>query len=186
MPKKPLLDDIEKELFRTAMRGVKRLKIAKKITVEPPKPSPKVRKKTNVDESADTVPLSDHEYLAPLTSESLVEFKREGIQHKVLRKLRAGQYNVEAVLDMHGMTVAEAKDSLSIFLSQCHQKGLCHVLIIHGKGRTSGNPILKNKLNHWLRDITQVLAFCSAAARDGRSGAMYILLKNKGESVRDT
>lgn len=179
MPKKPDLDDIEKELFRTAMSGVKRLKVVKRVIVEPPKPSPKVRKKNKIEETDETLALSDHEYLEPLTSESLVEFKRAGIQHKVLRKLRAGQYNVEAVLDMHGMTVAEAKSSFSKFLSQCHQQGISHVLIIHGKGRSISHPILKNKLNHWLRDLTQVLAFCSAAARDGRSGAMYIILKNK-------
>jgi DNA-nicking Smr family endonuclease len=184
MPKKPPLDDIEKELFRSAMHGVKRLIIEKKITPQPPKPKPVRRKSPTADDNEEKDPLSDHEYLEPLTSESLVAFKRTGIQHKVLRNLRAGQYNVEAILDMHGMTVAEAKDALSRFLSQCLQQGVCHILVIHGKGRAHSHPILKNKLNHWLRDLAQVLAFCSATAKDGRSGAMYVLLKNKKGEIK--
>jgi DNA-nicking Smr family endonuclease len=184
MPKKPPLDDIETDLFRTAMQGVKRLVIEKKITPELPKPKT-IKRKPATDAKTEAEPcLSDHEYLEPLTSESLVSFKRTGIQHKVLRNLRAGQYNVEAILDMHGMTVAEAKDSLSSFLSQCLQQGLRHVLIIHGKGRAHSHPILKNKLNHWLRDLSQILAFCSATAKDGRSGAMYVLLKNKKGEIK--
>ncbi|MES2217028.1 MAG: Smr/MutS family protein [Pseudomonadota bacterium] len=179
------MDDIEKELFRTAMKGVKPLILKKRITVPPPKPRPVAKKPDYAAEDEDKAQLSDHEYLTPLTSDSLVAFKRTGIQHKVLRNLRAGQYNVEAILDMHGMTVAEAKDSLSIFLSQCQQEGVCHVLIIHGKGSASSHPILKNKLNHWLRDLAQVLAFCSATAKDGRSGAMYVLLKKIRGDIRE-
>jgi DNA-nicking Smr family endonuclease len=178
MPKKPDHDDLEKDIFHNAMQGVKRLVVEKKITPELPKTGFKKRKPA-AENSSDQPGLSDHEYLPSVTSDTMVAFKRTGIQDKVLRKLRAGQYNVEAILDMHGMTVAEAKDSLSIFLSQCLLQGICHVLIIHGKGRSSAHPILKNKLNHWLRELAQVMAFCSATAKNGRSGAMYVLLKNK-------
>jgi DNA-nicking Smr family endonuclease len=183
MPKKPILDDIEKELFRIAMKGVKPLILEKKITAPPPKVRPARKKQAHATEPEEGTQLCDHEYLPALTSDTLVAFKRTGIQDKVLRNLRAGQYNVEAILDMHGMTVAQANDSLSSFLSQCLQQGVCHALIIHGKGRSHSHPILKNKLNHWLRDLPQVLAFCSAAAKDGRSGAMYVLLKNKKREI---
>ena len=187
MPKKPDTDEFEKELFRTAMVGVKPLPFTPKISPTPPKPSViRPRKVMDADFAAEDVGLSDHEYLPCLTSESLVHFKRVGIQDKVLRKMRAGQYNVAAILDMHGMTVAAAKTSLTIFLSQCQQQGVCHVLIIHGKGRSTSQPILKNKLNHWLRELAQVLAFCSATVKNGHSGAMYVLLKNKkGETLCD-
>jgi DNA-nicking Smr family endonuclease len=181
MQKKPDIDDPDKKLFRDAMRGVKPLVQEKKITPEPPPPSYRPKKRLAY-EAPIAAPLSDYETLEPLNSESLVEFKQSGIQNKVLRKLRSGQYNIEAILDLHGMTVDEAKETLYSFVLQCQKKGVSHALIVHGKGRVSGHPILKNKLNHWLRQLDQVLAFCSAKAKDGRSGAMYVLLKNqKGE-----
>ena len=82
-------------------------------------------------------------------------------------------------MDLHGKTVEESKIALSRFLMQCQAKGIRHVLIIHGKGHKMGKPILKNKLNHWLRQIDDVLAFCSATAKEGRSGALYVLLRRK-------
>jgi DNA-nicking Smr family endonuclease len=184
MRKRPDIDETEEDIFQKAMRHVTPLRQKKKIDLGPTPPKNPAKKRPIPDEP-ELSPLSDYENLSPLSSEDLVEFKRSGIQHKILRKLRAGQYNVEAILDLHGMTVVEARETLYHFLLQCQQKGACHVLIVHGKGRLSGNPILKNKLNHWLRQLEQVLAFCSAKAQDGRSGAMYVLLKHqKGEIYR--
>jgi DNA-nicking Smr family endonuclease len=187
MAKKSDSDDTDITLFRTAMRDVKVISTPKKIdrTAAKPNRTPPKKSKASADPPVDA--LSDYETLDDLTAEDKVSFNKPGIQHKTLRKMRAGQYNTEAILDMHGMTVVDARQSLLSFLAQCEQKSLCHLLIIHGKGRTSGKPILKNRLNHWLRQIEPVLAFCSAAAKDGRSGAMYVLLKNKkGRNKFDT
>jgi DNA-nicking Smr family endonuclease len=87
------------------------------------------------------------------------------------------QYTIEASLDLHGMVVTEARNALSHFLMECHRQGIRQVLIIHGKGRANPYPILKNKLNHWLRQADNVLAFCSVKASDGSSGALHVLLK---------
>jgi DNA-nicking Smr family endonuclease len=106
-----------------------------------------------------------------------MEFHRNGIQNKVLRNLRRGQYNAQATLDMHGMRVTEAREELGYFLLNCTKRGIRHALIIHGKGNGTTKPILKNKLNHWLRQLDSVLAFCSATPQEGRTGAVYILLK---------
>ncbi|MDR3478760.1 MAG: Smr/MutS family protein [Gammaproteobacteria bacterium] len=179
MSKKPEISEEDQSLFRQAMRGVKRLSQPTKITptMEPPKP--RVRSKIEQAEMA-PAPLSDYEKQEAVSSEDLIEFNRPGIQHKILRKMRLGQYNVDAILDLHGMHADEAKESLHHFLLQCLQKGVTHVLVIHGKGRgNTSKPILKNKLNNWLRQLEYVLAFCSAAAKDGRSGALYVLLKNQ-------
>ena len=50
--------------------------------------------------------------------------------------------------------------------------------IIHGKGKSSEGklPVLKGKVNAWLRQWDQVLAFCSARPNDGGTGAVYVLL----------
>jgi DNA-nicking Smr family endonuclease len=172
-------DDDDKKLFRAAVRDVKPLRKTPKVTPPPPRPTYRRRKPESYDEPT-PIPLSDYERLEPVSSEDLLEYKKTGLQHKVLRKMRSGQYNVEAVLDLHGMTAEEAKEAIFGFILHCQQEDACHVLIIHGKGRSNSNhPILKNKLNHWLRQLDAVLAFCSAKAKDGKSGALYVLLKHQ-------
>jgi DNA-nicking Smr family endonuclease len=179
MSKKSEISEEEKSLFRDSLRGVKPLPKPTTITPEPPRPKPVRRKQQNFAEEV-YAPYSDFDKETPVSSEDLIEFSRSGLQHKNLRKLRAGQYNVEAILDLHGMTGAESKEALFHFLQGCQQEDARHVLIIHGKGRNNSTPpILKNKLNNWLRQIEDVIAFCSATGRDGRSGAMYVLLRNQ-------
>ncbi len=181
MRKKTEINAAEKALFRDTVRKVKPLTHTK-VALKRPTPINKVSKPVNPKEEVLDSPFSDYESLDPVSGEDLLEFTRPGIQHKVLRKLRTGQYNVEAILDLHGKTVMEAKESLQVFLQTCQERDVRHTLIIHGKGHGRSKPILKNKLNHWLRQTEQVLAFCSATIKDGRSGAMYVLLKRGSQS----
>jgi DNA-nicking Smr family endonuclease len=111
------------------------------------------------------------------TGEELL-FLRNGIQHGVMRRLRRGQYSIGAELDLHGMTVREARQALSEFLRTTRHR--C-IRIIHGKGHGSyqKQPVLKGKVNHWLQQRNEVLAFCSALPVDGGTGALYVLLKNR-------
>lgn len=176
MTKKPVISEQEQTEFRDAMRGVKPIKHTK-LTQQPAPPAPRVSKVKQPSDEPEHDPFSDYEQLAPVGSEDILQFSRTGIQHKILRNLRNGKYNVEATLDLHGKTVIEARQVLAQFLLGCKQHGIRHVLIIHGKGSHNAKPILKNKLNHWLRQTEQVLAFSSATIRDGRSGALYVLLK---------
>lgn len=106
-------------------------------------------------------------------------FRRDGIQQQVMRKLRRGQYAIESELDLHGMTVSIAKKELDGFLSYCQSTNRRCIRIIHGKGHGSVNkiPVLKNKLNKWLQKDDSILAFCSAPANDGGTGAVYVLIK---------
>ena len=178
MAKKPTLTEDDKIAFKEATRGVTRIshsKIVEKRIIPPVKR----RSFEQNDANSAQFEFSDFEKLELVGSNDLLSFSRPGIQHKILRKLRGGQYNVEGKLDLHGKTVEEAKKALSLFLTQCQTKGVRHVLIIHGKGQKMGKPVLKNKLNHWLRQIDDVLVFCSATAKEGRSGALYVLLRRK-------
>lgn len=124
--------------------------------------------------------LLSHEY-EPAdveTGEELL-YARPGVQHGALRKLRRGQYAIEAELDLHGYTVAQAREALDGFLRRSRAMGKRCVRVVHGKGRSSEGrvPVLKGKVNAWLRRTDQVLAFCSAIPRDGGTGAVYVLLK---------
>lgn len=106
-------------------------------------------------------------------------FMRPGLQHGLMRKLRRGQFAIGADLDLHGLTVAPARDALSGFLAECRASNVYCVRIIHGKGRSSPGkkPVLKVKLQAWLQQIDDVLAFCSARPCDGGTGAVYVLLR---------
>ncbi|MDX1901407.1 MAG: Smr/MutS family protein [Gammaproteobacteria bacterium] len=169
----------DKKAFEQAMLGVKRLKQTKiEPKPEPTKPVRKHRKNpTKADETLTEFAFSEYERLLPVGSEESLSYTFPGVGQKILRKLRQGQYNIEAILDLHGNTVAEARNALGRFLSMCEKKNLTCILIIHGKGHQQEKPILKNRLNHWLRETKQVLAFCSARPNDGGKGALYVLLR---------
>ena len=124
--------------------------------------------------------LSEPDDYAELeTGEELI-YLRPGLQHGVFRKLRRGQLAVSAELDLHGMTVPVARHALREFLRRCINQGFRCVRIVHGKGHGSQQrqPVLKNKVNLWLRQWDTVLAFCSTPRSDGCTGAIYVLLKN--------
>lgn len=112
------------------------------------------------------------------TGEELI-FSRPGVQHTVFRRLRRGLIAVEGELDLHGFTVVEARRALLQFLHQAQAAGQHCVRVVHGKGHGSRGrqPILKGKVNLWLRQVDAVLAFCSTRPVDGGTGAVYVLLK---------
>ena len=93
----------------------------------------------------------------------VVAYIGPGLQKKVLRKLRHGFFDIDAELDLHGLNAHEARHRLSEFLTRCVRAEMRCVHIIHGKGYRSpdNRPVLKNKLNLWLRQHDDVLAFCS-------------------------
>jgi DNA-nicking Smr family endonuclease len=178
MAKKPDDKTEDKAAFLAAMQGVRPLTYSKKITPST-RIKPVLRKKEKYEDLEQHFPFSDYETLAPVSSNEILFFARGGIQNKILRNLRQGKYNAEAILDLHGKTSDEARISLNQFIVKCRKKGVRHVLIIHGKGRANKAPILKNKLNHWLRQTPDVLAFSSATNKDGATGALYVFLRRE-------
>lgn len=178
MAHKPEDKKEDKTAFLTAMQGVKPLVYTKR-TARPAPPKAKVRQKEKYVEIEEGFPFSDFENLEEVSAEESLFFARSGIQNKILRNFRSGKYNAEAILDLHGMTVEEARISLNQFIVKCRKKGVRHVLIIHGKGRVNCKPILKNKLNHWLRQTPDILAFSSATKKDGAAGALYVFLRRE-------
>ncbi len=116
---------------------------------------------------------------ALVTANELVSYARDGVSSRLLRALRRGRYPVQAEIDLHGMTSAEALAATNDFLTECAARRIRCVRIVHGKGLGSGErgPVLKNAINYWLRQFDNVLAFCSAPATDGGAGAVYVYLK---------
>jgi DNA-nicking Smr family endonuclease len=79
------------------------------------------------------------------------------------------------------MTVPEAKSALREFVKDAAVRGLTCIRVIHGKGIGSGErgPILKSKVNNWLRRWDEILAFVSTKQVHGGTGAVYVLLKKE-------
>ncbi len=109
-----------------------------------------------------------------------LSFCRPGLQKRVFQDLRRGRLEIEMELDLHGLTARHAHGVLEQFIRDCHRRHIRCVRIIHGKGYGSEDrqPVLKQKVNHWLRQRQDVLAFCSATSRDGGTGAVYVLLRS--------
>jgi DNA-nicking Smr family endonuclease len=108
-----------------------------------------------------------------------VSFQRSGVRTQVMRRLRRGLYPAEDELDLHGLNQAAARDRLADFIAGSRDAGRRCVRVIHGKGYRSGarGPILKSAVNLWLRRHLDVMAFTSARAIDGGTGAVYVLLR---------
>jgi DNA-nicking Smr family endonuclease len=165
------------ELFRQAIGDVRPLKQDK---VAPPKQSRKpVPQQSLRDQRAVVESLLSDEFDPELETGEELLFVRPGLPHSVLRKFRRGHFLVEAELDLHGRIVPEARTLVNDFLRQAQNSGRRCVRIIHGKGLSSAGqiPVLKGKVNVWLRRKQEVLAFCSARPADGGTGAVYVLLK---------
>lgn len=125
--------------------------------------------------------MSDDWLDREIAPEECIEYARSGIQPKLMKRLRRGEIRREAELDLHGLTVEGARRSLHILMLEARDNNWRCLRIIHGKGlRSPGDrPTLKTRLNSWLQQREDVLAFCSAPPRDGGSGAVYVLIKRQ-------
>ena len=108
-------------------------------------------------------------------------FRRAGLGSDVLAKLRRGHWAVQGELDLHRLTVDEARESLADFVLDARSRGWRCVRVIHGKGLSSPNrePVLKSKVRRWLTQWESVLAYCEAPHHGGGGGAVIVLLKSR-------
>ena len=182
-PRKPAATPDEVELFRASMSDVTPLPSHDRARHERPLPQPipaqRLRddRETLQDSLSHRIPWD----AGTETGEELC-YLRNGVSEQVLRKLRRAHWVIQDELDLHGLTVEEARGLLVSFLSQCIRGGLRCVRIIHGKGLRSKNrePVLKRKVAGWLMQREEILAYCRARQADGGSGAVVVLLKGGG------
>ncbi len=175
-PDKPSPED--RELFRRSAGSVRPLP-QDRVAKRPPRRSP-VPAQTRQDEHSVMLSLlSDGYDPAEIETGEELTFVRAGVPQRVWHKLRRGHYVIQGELDLHGRVVEEARELVAGFLREARASGKRCVRIIHGKGLSSEGklPVLKGKVNSWLRQKDDVLAFCSAPRHDGGTGAVYILLR---------
>ena len=177
MDPKDITDD-EVELFRKSVGAVNRLR-DDRVRAARARPRAIPQNTLRDEQSIIKDMLSDDPFDREVeTGEELI-FSRPGTSSRLLKKLRRGEFSVGAEFDLHGKTVAESQQALSHFLEECRTFNIRCVRIIHGKGLGSpdGRPVIKSKLDRWLRLRDDVVAFSSARPIDGGTGAVYVLLK---------
>ncbi len=178
----------ETQLFFAEMNDVAPLKTSDKADVQARNevtPGQVLRRVAAVTETpVDDNFLSDSLF-KPLGSNDVLEFRRDGVQLGVYKKLRLGKYEIEARLDLHKLSVEEARREVFEFIRHCYRYGLRTVIILHGKGDRSADKValLKSYLAIWLPEIDEVMAMHSAQRHHGGTGAVYVLLK-KSERER--
>jgi DNA-nicking Smr family endonuclease len=177
-------DTEEARLFRAAVRDVTPLPAPAILPEGATRPRVRQRAPVVAGESpgaalGDVVATEDASGAAAPGGADPLSFRRPGVREQTLRNLRRGRYPVEDELDLHGMSQAAARDQLAEFVAASSHAGLRCVRIVHGKGYRSGarGPVLKIAVNTWLRRHADVLAFTSARAIDGGTGAVYVLLR---------
>ncbi len=171
-------EEDERELFRQAMRDVRPLGAAEPPVRPPRGPAPKARF-TRAERAAVLRESLQPTLLAPevLTGDEL-QYRRPGVPEALLRELRRGRFRIEAEVDLHGLTVAQANEQLKGLLQYALSQNLKCLRIVHGKGLRSGTrgPVLKQTVNALLRRADPVLAFTSARPEHGGTGATLVLL----------
>ena len=167
--------DDDPALFREAVKGVRPLKDGGRHAPHRKPPSPRPLQ-LEADEQAVLAEMRDGPL--PDVGEEL-SYRSEGIQDATFRRLRRGAYRIDAELDLHGLRADAAKLEIVRFLAEALDRRWRVVRIIHGKGlRSKGDgPVLKQRLDGWLRSRNDVLAFCSARREHGGTGAVYVLLR---------
>jgi DNA-nicking Smr family endonuclease len=117
-----------------------------------------------------------------LDIDDALSFRRPGIGTDVTRKLRKGGWSIQGELDLHGLRREEAREALGSFMREAQKRGWRCVRIVHGKGLGSPGktPVLKGKVQSWLIQKNEVLAFVQARGDEGGAGALVVLLRPQG------
>lgn len=148
--------------------------------IEPPKPKPYVRTQVTVDREVLGESPSDHvPWSANESDNTELVFLRPTLEKNILKKLRQGEWPVQASLDFHGDSLDVARERFMAFMLQVEKAQLRCIRLVHGKGLGSKNglPIIKQTLRAWLVQQQSVLAFCPHQHEQGGAGSTLILLR---------
>ena len=118
----------------------------------------------------------------PLSAEpELRHGEAPGLDRRTRERLRRGQVDIDATIDLHGLTQTEAHRALNVFLKGAQDAGQRSLLVITGKG-SRGEGVLRDSVPNWLNaepNRRMIRAFSHAAPKDGGLGALYVLLKRR-------
>lgn len=169
----------DQDLFARAIGATKplRQKAAVPLAPEPPAPIP-VQQQLDEQRVLRESLSDEFDVSTLLDADDAMSFRRPGINTDVTRKLRAGEWSIQRQIDLHGMRSDEARDALGAFIREAHRQGVRCVRVVHGKGLGSPGrqPVLKAKVQRWLIQKNETLAFVQAKPSEGGAGALVVLL----------
>jgi DNA-nicking Smr family endonuclease len=185
------MDSDSEAAFRDAMSDVEPLRNQRadvEKTRGEPTPAQLQRRHAAVDDRRDAAdPNQLHRgEIAMVGARDELSWKKDGVQIGVFRKLRQGKYEIDAELDLHRLTVSEAREAVFKFLNTSRARDLRTLLIAHGRGEQSDPPArIKSYVAHWLEQTPEVIAFHSAPPNRGGTGAVCLLLKKSPQQRED-
>lgn len=169
----------EHTLFARAVGPVHPLRDRGLAELDLPRPAPHPRMREADEAAALAESLSDEVNIESLLlTDDGLSFRRPGIGPDVVTKLRRGHWALQGNIDLHGYTRDEARVMLSDSIRECHRRGMRCVRVVHGKGLGSPGrqPVLKAKVQRWLAQSAEVIAFAQASGPQGGAGALVVLL----------
>lgn len=170
--------DEDKVLFMQAMAGVTPIKNRPVVSAPTQKdPNAHFKRASAVGgEEIKTSALSDMQALLnPVASEAFLMYKNPTLQNKLFEQLKQGKLRWYEAVDLHSSSIDEAREAVIKLIDIAQKADETVVKIVHGKG----DSLIKTCVNGWLRQLPEVMAFVSAPAKDGGTGAVLVLLKRK-------
>ncbi|TGG93241.1 DNA endonuclease SmrA [Natronospirillum operosum] len=181
----------EDDLFAQEMAGVRRLRAEPTVRLQR-QPAPETdaalarrRAAAERDQQVTVDGLSEThiEWVQPT---DVLSWRAAGVAHGVFRRLKQGDYILDARLDLHRHTVEQARRALIRFILDCQTYDVRAAIVLHGKGeRGERKAVIKSYTHHWLQRIPEVLAFHSAQPRHGGAGALYVLIKKSEKKKQE-
>ena len=170
----------EKNLFVRAVGKVTTLDHSPRVILTPTPAKPLAQQQRLDDANVLRESLSDDfDVSTLLDTDDELSYRSQGIGTDVTQKLRKGHWSLQGQIDLHGFRSDEAREALSQFIREASKRGWRCVRVVHGKGLGSPGktPVLKAKVQRWLVQKTEVMAFVQAKASEGGAGALVVLLK---------
>jgi DNA-nicking Smr family endonuclease len=171
--------EAERHLFVRAVGAVKPIPAKARVLNLGKRPEPRPLQQDLDDQAALLESMSDEFDVSTLLDvDDQLSFRRPGIGTDITRKLRKGEWSLQGQLDLHGLRSDEAREALGQFVRDAKRMGWRCVRVVHGKGLGSPGkePVLKSKVQRWLVQKNEVLAFVQAKPSDGGAGALVVLL----------
>ncbi|HBH38921.1 MAG TPA: DNA mismatch repair protein MutS [Curvibacter sp.] len=173
----------DRDLFLQAAGKVQPLAVPAKAALKTEKPQPLPIQRQRDEEAALKETISDEfDASTLLETDEHLSYRRPGIGPDVTRKLRRGDWAIQGQLDLHGLRTEDAREALGQFIREAQKHGLRCVRVVHGKGLGSPGktPVLKGRVQSWLAQKKEVLAFVQARPAEGGAGALVVLLQPGG------
>jgi len=171
--------EAERNLFMRAVGKVAPIANQERVWSPPQRPSTRPLQQDLDNEAVMHESMSDDFDISTLLdADDQLSFRRPGIGTDITRKLRKGEWSLQGQIDLHGLRSDEARNAMGQFIRDAKRMGWRCVRVVHGKGLGSPGkePVLKSKVQRWLVQKNEVLAFVQAKPSDGGGGALLVLM----------